>query len=206
MFARQFVADARFYHDLTRAGRAGPGELALTMLRHRGLWLLTFHRIGYYCASRRRVRSPIWWLVRVCKSIGTCFGVLACRSAVSADCEIPGSVYLPNQGYLMCGARSIGAGSLIHQRCTFGYSVARGDEGRPDIGKQVWIGPDCIIAGSLTVGDGATILPGSFLTFSVAPRAVVKGNPARIVQENFDNSALRRSLTVIHDVKSDTSS
>jgi acetyltransferase-like isoleucine patch superfamily enzyme len=81
--------------------------------------------------------------------------------------------------------------------------VARGDEGRPDIGEHVWIGPNCIIAGSVTVGDGATVLPGSFLTFSVPPGAVVKGNPAQIVRTAFENSALRRSLTVIQDVAPD---
>jgi serine acetyltransferase len=170
------------------------------MLRNRGLWLLSFHRIAHFCMRRRNVRSPVWWLARLCLSLGSCFSVLFCRSAFSADCEINGVVYLSNQGYLICGARRIGAGSLIHERCTFGYSVARGDEGRPVIGENVWIGPDCIIAGSITIGDGATVLPGSFVTFSVPPNAVVKGNPALIVQKNFRNSALRRSLTVVQDL------
>lgn len=129
-----------------------------------------------------------------------CFSVVFCKSAISVDCEIDGVVYLPNGGYLVCGARSIGAGSLIHERCTFGYNVARGGEGRPDIGQRVWIGPNCIIAGALTVGDGATVLPGTFLTFSVPPGAVVKGNPALIVRTNFENSSLRRSLAVVQDL------
>jgi serine acetyltransferase len=116
------------------------------------------------------------------------------------DCEIDGVVYLSNHGYLVCGALSIGAGSLIHHRCTFGHTVAGGGDGRPTLGKDVWIGPDCVIAGPLTVGDGATVLPGSVLTFSVPPRAVVKGNPARIVRTNFDNCELRRSLRIVRDV------
>lgn len=173
------------------------------MLCNRGLWLLTFHRITHYCLTQRRVRSPMWWIARLCQSVGTCFNVLFCRSAFRADCEISEGVYLSNRGYLMCGARSIGAGSLIHERCTFGYTVAGGGEGRPDIGKRVWIGPDTIIAGSLTVGEGATVLPGSVLTFSVPPRAVVKGNPARIVRTNFDNSELRRSLAIVPGVATD---
>lgn len=203
MFVRQLVADARLYQYLTRASRSGAGSLALTMLSNRGLWVLTFHRIAHYCLRQRHTRSPIWWLARLCKSLGTGFNVLFCRSAISADCEVTGSVYLPNRGYLMCGARRIGADTLIHERCTLGSLVAGGDEGRPDIGKRVWIGPDCIIAGGLTVGDGATVLPGSFLSFNVPPDAVVKGNPGFIVRRNFDNSALRRSLVVIHDVATD---
>jgi serine O-acetyltransferase len=139
-------------------------------------------------------------MARVCKGFGTCVTVLCCKSEMAEDCEIDGGAYLSNHGYLLCGARRIGAGSLIHERCTFGYSVAGGGEGRPDIGKDVWIGPNCIIAGTLTVGDGATVLPGSFLTFSVPPGAVVQGNPAVVVRDNFDNSALRSSLIVVQDV------
>jgi serine acetyltransferase len=188
------VADARFYDGLNRG--TGTGSLARTMVRNRGLWMLTSHRIAHFCLRQRNVRSPVWLIARLCKSFGVGFNVLFCRSQFAEDCEIDGTAYLSNHGYLFCGALSIGAGSLIHDRCTLGQKVAKGEDGRPTIGKNVWIGPDCVIAGPLTVGDGATVLPGSALTFSVPPRAVVKGNPARIVRTNFDNSELRRSLTI----------
>lgn len=196
-FVTQFVADARFYDGLRRG--TGTGSLAWTTVRNRGLWMLTSHRIAHFCLHRRNVRSPVWLIARLCKSVGVGFNVLYCRSQFAEDCEIVGTAYLSNHGYLFCGALSIGAGSLIHDRCTLGQRVAKGEDGRPTIGKNVWIGPDCVIAGPLTVGDGATVLPGSALTFSVPPRAVVKGNPARIVRTNFDNSELRRSLTIVTD-------
>jgi acetyltransferase-like isoleucine patch superfamily enzyme len=195
------LIDARFYQRLTQVNQGGSESLAWTMLRNRGLWLLTFQRLAYFCVRYRDGRGWIWWWARVLKIIGTGFSVLFCRSAFSADCEIGRPVYLSNRGYLNCGARTIGAGSLIHDRCTFGYTVAQRREGRPVIGKNVWIGPNCIIAGALTVGDGATVLPGSFLTYSVPPRAVVKGNPAAIVRRNFDNSRLRSSLAIVQDVE-----
>ncbi len=200
MLARQLAADARLYARLSLPAGRGRVSLARTLLRNRGVWLLTFHRLAHYCVTQRRSESPLWWLARLCNRFGILFNVIFCRSALSSDCRIEEGVYLSNKGYLMCGARSIGSGSLVHDRCTFGSSVAAGDEARPHIGKQVWIGPNCIIAGALTVGDGATVLPDSFLTFSVPPRAVVQGNPARIVRENFDNSALRRSLAIVHSV------
>jgi serine acetyltransferase len=167
--------------------------------------MLTSHRVAHYCLRHRNVRSPVWWFARLCKSAGVAFNVLCCRSQLAEDCEIDGVAYLSNHGFLFCGALRIGTGSLIHDRCTFGQKVADGADGRPTIGKDVWIGPDCLIAGPLTVGDGATILPGSVLTFSVPPRAVVKGNPGRIVRTDFDNSALRRSLLIVPDVATQTS-
>jgi serine acetyltransferase len=199
-FVRHFIADARFYQRLSAAGGGGVRSLARTALSSRGLWLLTFHRIAYYCMRHRQARSPIWWCARVLKSLGTAFSVVFCRSAFSDDCEIRGSAYLSNRGYLICGARSIGAGSFIHDRCTLGYAVARGDEGRPVIGRDVWIGPDCVIGGEVTVGDGATVLPRSFLTYSVPPRVVVQGNPAAVVCRDFDNRELRSSLTIVEQV------
>jgi len=203
-FISQFVADARFYDGLGREGRSGTGSLAWTILHHRGLCMLTCHRIAHLCVCQRDVRNPLWWIMRLCMSFGAAFNVIYCRSQFAEDCEIDGVAYLSDHGYLFCGALSIGAGSLIHDHCTFGQKVADGGEGRPTIGKDVWIGPDCVIAGALTVGDGATVLPGSVLTFSVPPRAVVKGNPARIVQTNFDNSGLRRSVTIVPDVATDS--
>jgi len=181
-------------------GDAGAGSLAWTILCSRGLWLLTSHRLAYLCLCRRNLRSPLWWVARLCKGLGSVFNLLWCRSELAEDCAIEGVAYLSNRGYLLCGALSIGAGSLIHERCTFGQTVAGGGVGRPTIGNDVWIGPGCVIAGPLTIGDGATVLPGSVLTFSVAPRTVVGGNPAQVMRRNFDNSWLRRSLALVPDI------
>jgi len=197
---RQLFADARFYQSLAPRSDGTTASLARTVLRNRGLWLLTFHRIAYFCMRHHGAGRRSGWSSRVLRSLVRGCGVVLCRSSFMDDCQIKGAAYLPNGGYLICGARSIGAGSLIHDRCTFGYAVARRSEGRPLIGSNVWIGPDCIIGGAVIIGDGATILPGSFLTCSVPPSAVVRGNPALIIRRNFDNSALRSSLAIIRDI------
>ena len=197
---RQLIADARFYQRLASRRDGTTPSLARTVLRNRGLWLLTFHRIAYSCMRHRDTRRRPWWSARVLKSVVRGFSVVLCRSSFMDDCEIKGAAYLPNGGYLICGARSIGAGSLIHDRCTFGYALARRREGRPLIGSNVWIGPDCIIGGAVTVGDGATILRGSFLTCSVPPSAVVKGNPAVIVRH------MARYVRLAFDIRLELSS
>ena len=194
------MADARFYQRLRGAGRRRGAPIVWTLLSNRGLWLLTFHRIAYYCVRHRAARTPIWWCARVIQAFGGAFSTLVCRSDLRGDCEIKGPAYLSNRGYLLCGAHSIGAGSLVHDRCTFGYSVARRREGRPVIGRNVWIGPNCIIVGAISIGDGATVLPGTLLTYDVPPGAVVKGNPAAIIHRDFDNCRLRSSLTIVQDV------
>jgi serine O-acetyltransferase len=83
---------------------------------------------------------------------------------------------------------------------TFGYAVGKGNSGRPHVGDDVWIGPNCIIAGGLEIGDGSTLLPGTYLTYSVPPRSVVRGNPGRIIREGFDNAALRASLAIVESL------
>ena len=197
---RQLIADARFYQRLAPRRNGSAPSLARTVLRNRGLWLLASHRIAYSCMRSRRARRRLRLSARVLKSVVRGVSVVLCRSSFLDDCEIKGAAYVPNGGYLICGARSIGPGSLVHDRCTFGFALARRSEGRPLIGSNVWIGPDCIIGGAVIIGDGATILPGSFLTCSVPPSAVVRGNPALIIRRNFDNSALRSSLAIIRDI------
>jgi serine acetyltransferase len=198
---KQLLDDARFYSGLTQAGderRFFP--LLSALLHNKGLWLLALHRVSRLAAQRRNRRWPIWWILRLLAGLGNYFNAVVSKSQIPSDCAIDGPVYLPNGGYLICGARRIGAGTIIHDHCTLGQAVARGDDGRPQIGDNVWIGPNCVIAGPITIGDGATVLPNSFLTLDVAPNFVVKGNPARIIVRAFDNTDLRRSLSVVDNI------
>lgn len=198
---QRFRADTRFYHEMTRP-QSAPTALALlgTALSNRGLWLLTFHRIAFFSTFNRNLRSPLWWIARLFESLGYYLNAVISKSEVYGDCDFNGDVYLSNRGYVICGALSVGNGSVIHDHITFGFAVANGARGRPTFGENVWIGPNCIIAGPLTIGAGATVLPGTYLTYSVPAGAVVKGNPARVIRENFDNSALRASLDVVYEL------
>ncbi|MGG3042619.1 acyltransferase [Bacillus anthracis] len=54
------------------------------------------------------------------------------------------------------------------------------------IGSDVWIGSRVTILKGVTIGDGAVIGAGSVVTKDVPSKAVVAGNPARIVKENID--------------------
>ncbi|HLZ10830.1 MAG TPA: DapH/DapD/GlmU-related protein, partial [Chloroflexota bacterium] len=60
------------------------------------------------------------------------------------------------------------------------------DRGAPTIGNRVFIGAHSVIVGRITVGDDVVICAGSVVSRSVPARAVVMGNPARVV--SYDGS------------------
>lgn len=190
-------ADARYYHQLYFPGRS---PSALTWLRlllcAHGLWLLAVTRLSvYYIAKRKRDKSLSPWLMLVgvfVSSISFLLGVLVTKSDVLANTILAGGIYLSDYGHIILGARSVGSGTIIHKRVTIGMSLI--NEGKPEIGCNVWIGPHCVIYGNIKLGDGVTVLPHTVLTKNVPACAVVIGNPAQILARDIDNSALRKSL------------
>ncbi len=52
-----------------------------------------------------------------------------------------------------------------------------------NIGKHVWIGCHSIILKGVNIGDGAVIAAGSVVTKDVPERALVGGNPAKVIKE-----------------------
>ena len=191
---RSVREDARFYRRLHYGCDSGGGLLVLAVLQSPGFWLLAFQRLARYSTVRRNRRNPLWWVIRLLEGIGVLLSAILCRSEFMADCEIRGPLYLSGKGYYMFGALAVGTDCIIHHNVTFGMTVANGVAHRPIVGDRVWIGANCVIAGKVQIGDGATILPNTFLTFSVPPKCVVRGNPARIVIREFDNSSLLSSL------------
>jgi acetyltransferase-like isoleucine patch superfamily enzyme len=59
-----------------------------------------------------------------------------------------------------------------------GAETARGDI---EIGDNVWIGVRAVIAGAVTIGEGAVIGAATYVDFDVPPYAIVAGNPSRVV-------------------------
>jgi tetrahydrodipicolinate N-acetyltransferase len=51
---------------------------------------------------------------------------------------------------------------------------------------RVWVGSGATILAGVTVGEGAVIAAGSVVTRDVPARALVAGNPARVVHNNVD--------------------
>src|SRR5204862_191005 len=92
----------------------------------------------------------------------------------------------------MSSATSPGGAALraisTRRRCSSMRQAARHKANATwvQVGNRVFIGAHSIIVGRITVGDDAVICAGSVVTRSVPARAMVMGNPARVV--SYDGS------------------
>lgn len=190
----ELAVDARLYSALHWPRRAGRLWYGLIWLRAPGLWVLALQRVmRHYTQLRSRggwTAQTIALRLLIALARRPVFILTKCDVAERSD--IAAGVYLSDRGFLILGPHAIGSGTLIHERVTIG--VRAGEQGRPDIGAKVWIGRDCVIYGHLSIGEGATVLPGSVVSINVPAGAVVAGNPASILRREFDNAPLRGSL------------
>jgi len=188
------IADARLYSRLRWPSGNSALRRVLIWFRSSGLLVLALQRVSYGYLQQRAQRG--WTigtiLLRVLIGLTRRPMMILTKCDVDDSIQIGPGVYLSDRGFLILGPLRIGSGTLIHERVTIG--VRAGDPGKPVIGEKVWIGPDCVIYGNLSVGDGATVLPGAVVSMSVPARAVAAGNPATIVRREFDNTGLRSSL------------
>jgi acetyltransferase-like isoleucine patch superfamily enzyme len=62
--------------------------------------------------------------------------------------------------------------------------MPRGAPAKPiRIGRNVWIGFDCVVLPGVTIGDGAIVGARSVVTEDVPPFTIVAGNPARVIRQ-----------------------
>ena len=74
-----------------------------------------------------------------------------------------------------------------------GLAMTKGDV---RIGNDVWIGYGVTILSGICIGDGAVVGAGSVVTRSVAPYAIVGGNPARLIRMRYGPEVIERLLAL----------
>lgn len=191
----QLREDLEFYCSCRYPADGRPLRRVFACLSSVGLLVLAVQRLEHYYDNRR---CRVGWTLQTIALkfillIGKALALTVGKSDVAAASDFSGGVYLSDRGHLIIGPQRVGRGTIIHDRVTIGVR-AGGGKVKPAIGENVWIGPNCVVYGEITIGDGATILPGSVLSMSVPARTLVGGNPAVIVQRDFDNASLRQSL------------
>lgn len=155
------------------------GLQALVIYRF-GRWLRTLrkHSFGWLIAS---LLAPAYWILSAWAR--NAYGINLDQSASIA----PG-FYINHFGGIDVQNCHIGPGCDIQQQARLGSAEAT-DKG-PVIGKGVWIGAHSRIYANVHVGDGAAIGVGAVVTQDIPHRCLVLGNPGRIAQRDYDNSAL----------------
>lgn len=97
------------------------------------------------------------------------------------ETQIGEGLYLGHWGLLAINPKVI-----IGKNCNIaqGVSIAQANRGKfigtPIIGDEVWIGPNAVIVGGITIGNNVLIAPNVYLAEDVPDNSLVIGNPCRI--------------------------
>lgn len=68
------------------------------------------------------------------------------------------------------------------------------EQGKIQIGNDVWIGARALILDNVFIGDGAVIAAGAVVTKNVPPYAIVGGVPAKILKKRFIDEEINELL------------
>lgn len=163
-----------------RRYRASDDTLFATLLSQ-GLWTSVIYRT--FRAVQERVHIPV--VRKILLLTGNLIGKLnelPTGIFIPLSCKIGDGLYIGHFGNIFFPSHgSLGKNCNVSQGVTMGVAGTGDERGAPTVGDRVYIGPNAIVVGKITVGDDAVICAGAVVTKSVPPRAVVLGNPARVV-------------------------
>jgi serine O-acetyltransferase len=169
------------YQDYRRyqASDDGPGFVIVFLTQ--GFWASCVYRVSRAILSKIRLR----WLRLPARVLLLCAQkVIEILTGISLppECEIGDGLYIGHfGGLIVSGQARLGNHCNLSQGVTIGVA-GRGDRrGCPVLGNRVYVGAGAILIGNIQIGDDAAIGAGAVVTKSVPPRAVVAGNPARIL-------------------------
>lgn len=97
------------------------------------------------------------------------------------ETKIGEGFYLGHWGAVVINPNAqIGTNCNMAQGVTIGQQNRGKNQGFPKIGNDVWIGPNAVIVGGITIGNNVLIAPNAYVNFDVPDNSVVVGNPASI--------------------------
>jgi serine O-acetyltransferase len=160
-----------------------------TVWNEMGLQAVLLYRFGQWlCASWKRILLwpvlPFGWVMYALGALVVRRGY-GIRLSLSADIG-PGFWVGHFGGVEVVNCR-------LGERCSVGQQTKVGsaqDVEGPLVGNGVWIGAHARIMGPVRVGNGATIAPGARVTKNVPERALVVGDPGRVVFRGYDNTQI----------------
>ena len=151
-----------------------------TLFLTQGFWASSIYRMARAAMQRSPLLVPLTVIAQKLVEIVT--GI-----SIPAQCEIGDGLYIGHYGSIILAPEArIGHNCSLAQNVTIGIAGGGDDRGAPTIGNRVFIGAHSVIVGRITVGDDSVICAGSVVNRSVPARAVMMGNPARVV--SYDGS------------------
>ena len=100
------------------------------------------------------------------------------------ETQIGEGFYLGHWGALVINPKAkIGKNCNIAQGVTIGQQNRGKNEGVPEIGDEVWIGPNAVLVGKIKIGSNVLIAPNAYVNFDVPSNTLVMGNPATITEK-----------------------
>ncbi len=180
--------DMRRYFALDGAGERSS---VLTKLRilidSPGLHAIAVYRFGSWVKRKvkfKLLRYPLniaYFILD--KIVIICWGI-----HIDQRAEIGGGLYIGHFSGVLIGPVKMGRDCNLAHQITIGRR-ADGRGGVPILGDRVWIGCGAIVFGGITIGDGVTIGPATVVSRNLPPRALVMGNPMKILSRDHDNTA-----------------
>jgi len=157
-----------------------------TIFLTQGFWATCVYRLSRYTyenINNKIIRKPGMF---ICGMLGK-FIEIVTGIYIPIQCEIGEGLKIHHFGtiFFATGGR-LGRNCSVSHGTTMGFAGQGEERGTPVLGDRVYVGPHAIILGKITIGDDALISPGAVVLRSVPPRAVVLGNPARVV--SYDGS------------------
>lgn len=172
------------YRDWRRYAMTGE-PLLRTIFLAQGFWAICGYRLCramLHGAQPRVLRPVLRPILRPVAALLQKLVEILTGISLPADCEIGEGLYIGHFGGIVLspGVR-IGHNCNIAQNVTLGSAGAPAAAGHPAIGNRVFIGAHSVVVGDVAVGDDSMICAGSMVNRPVPARAVVLGNPARVI-------------------------
>ncbi len=149
-----------------------------------GFHASTVYRFGCFIDRRLRhgILYPLYVLTNTiyfaCRFLTEkMYGISIDRRAV-----IGAGLYIGHFGGIKIGCCRIGMNCNLHQQVTIGDHCV--------LGNYIWIGAHSVIEEGVVLADHATVMVGARVASEVCSRYLVSGNPARIINKNYDNTRL----------------
>ena len=172
------------YQDYRRYRAAGESALG-TIFLTQGFWASCVHR-SFHALITSLPAGPLRSIAKWAGAVVQKVVEIVTGICIPNKTAVAGGLHFPRFGAIILSHGSIGENCTIEQNVTLGLAGRGEDRGQPTIGNRVFIGAGAMIVGKITIGDDAYIFPGSVVTRSVPPRAVVMGYPAKVM--SYDGS------------------